>query len=157
MTFDPVLNWYNVPFDAAMWIVLYLLMRGALDGIEVSVSRGTDLSVTHSFASKTLEDLANNELAEIKINPEMQDDPLCLHYPFRYLEANKLTTHKFLALAAKGAGFAKPWTTITAKGIAVTIRQAAISARLDGGGSDRFRRGTANFVSFSLSLSALII
>ena len=36
MTLEPVINWYNVTFDIAFWMVLHLFVRGAFRDIHVN-------------------------------------------------------------------------------------------------------------------------
>jgi hypothetical protein len=73
MAFDPVSNWYNVPFDAAMWLVLYLFIRGALEGIEASHIHHVGPLLT---LFKTSQDLANNRQANIPIKSNRRNEPL---------------------------------------------------------------------------------
>jgi len=37
VTLEPVQNWYNVTFDVAFWMVMYLFVRGAFRDVHVSL------------------------------------------------------------------------------------------------------------------------
>ncbi|KIM43874.1 hypothetical protein M413DRAFT_9764 [Hebeloma cylindrosporum] len=133
MSFDPVTNWFNVPFDAAMWIVLYLFLRGALEGINASCR--VFIVGPYSLAScKTLQDLANNKLANIPIKASMKDEPL------------------FLALGPRGKAFAVPQRTISAKGVSDGIAASAESAGLPPGTAYNFRRDNGDTGSMGVVL-----
>lgn len=54
----PIQNWENVTFDVAFWYVLYLFLRGALDGIN------------------TMDDLRNYSDYSLRIKDEKKHEPL---------------------------------------------------------------------------------
>ena len=69
MTFDPVSNYYNVPFDAAMWLVLHLFVWGTLEGIKASHIMFIVGPLTHSSQPRPCKTLPTTSCPVSLSNP----------------------------------------------------------------------------------------
>ena len=78
VTLEPVQNWYNVTFDVAFWMVMYLFVRGAFQDIHVSLFSFFFFTRANlaDVLLQTKEDLITNKRFQLQFKEEFKDQPL---------------------------------------------------------------------------------